>query len=184
MRCSGWSAKVLTTQRRRLESGQTVSGIRSRARRATRASSSSARIAVVDALDAEQVDRLPDIVAAAPPRRHGRPGGSPRRGRARRRGELARGMADLRGIEPDADDPVLVAKRQIERPLGVGLVEMAQEAHDQLAADRRRCAWPRRARAAGRRSRCRRRCPRSRWACGIEEDLDLPDVLLPGRVAR
>ena len=45
--------------------------------------------------------------------------------------ELRRRLALLRGIEPDADEAVAPRQRLVERALGIGLVEMAQEAEDQ-----------------------------------------------------
>ena len=38
-------------------------------------------------------------------------------------------------FEPDPDDPVPERQRRIEGPLGIGLLEMAQEAHDQARLD-------------------------------------------------
>src|SRR5262249_41734748 len=49
--------------------------------------------------------------------------------------EFAGGVAELGGVEPDPEDRVLVWERLVERPLSVGLVEMAQEAHDQPGLD-------------------------------------------------
>ena len=51
-----------TPHSRRLDSGHTVSASPSAAIRFTSAASSSDAVAVVDAVDAQHVDRLPDIV--------------------------------------------------------------------------------------------------------------------------
>ena len=45
--------------------------------------------------------------------------------------ELARRVSPLGRIEPDADDAVAKRQRRVEGALGVGFIEMAQEAHDQ-----------------------------------------------------
>lgn len=49
--------------------------------------------------------------------------------------ELRRRMAPFGGVETDRNDPVAVRERLIERCLGSFLVEMAEEAKDQLRAD-------------------------------------------------
>src|SRR6185312_10539878 len=49
--------------------------------------------------------------------------------------EQARRPSLLRRIEADADEAVAPRQRLIERALGIGLVEMAQEAEDQRRGD-------------------------------------------------
>src|SRR5262245_44352441 len=49
--------------------------------------------------------------------------------------ELAWWVAPLGRIQADADDAVAERKRGVERALGVGLVEVSQEAHDQARRD-------------------------------------------------
>ncbi len=91
--------------------------------------------AVVDALDAEHVERLGDVLRRALLAGVRDPAQPEGRGRLVDLAELRRGMADLGGVQADAGDPVEVGLGQmqcLERRLG-GLV--AQEAHDQPGGD-------------------------------------------------
>ena len=86
---------------------------------------------MVDPADAEHVERLPHIA-----RRPFLAGvrGEEKSGVSRAAEnvlEFARRISGFRGIEADADDLVLERERGIQSLLGVRLVEMAQEAHDQ-----------------------------------------------------
>ena len=104
----------------------------------------------------------PTHTAAGPLRRHGRPAEAFLPGAAEDVLELAGGMAGLRRVQTDADDAILQGERLIQRAFGVGLVEMAQEAHDQPRPADRACSRHRQSRRAGRpspsRNRRRARC--------------------------
>src|SRR5262249_56903265 len=87
--------------------------------------------AVIDARDAEQIERFPDVarrplLASVGGEKEARVAGAGEHAR-----ELARRISPLGRIEPDADDAVAKRQRRVEGALGVGLVEMAQEAYDQ-----------------------------------------------------
>ena len=49
--------------------------------------------------------------------------------------ELARWVSGFRGVEPHAEDSVAVGHRHVQRAKRIGLVEMPQEAHDELGRD-------------------------------------------------
>ena len=90
---------------------------------------------MIDSLSAEHVERLPDVV--------GRPFLAGMRGEketgiacaAEDAGEFLGRMAELGRIESDADEFMAVRQRLIERALGIGLVEMAEEAQDEVRLD-------------------------------------------------
>ena len=90
---------------------------------------------MVDALDFQEIERLPDII--------GRPllAGMRYGMQAKAAGagehalELRRRMALLRRVETDADDAIAPRQRLVERALGTCLVEMAQERQDQRRGD-------------------------------------------------
>ena len=137
-----------------------------------------ARIAVIDALDPQYVDRLPDIVGRALLAGMGHQAEPRVPGPLEDAGEVPRGMADLRGIEADADDPILVVKGEIEGRLRVGLVEMAQEAHDEMARDAE-VALRFVEGALQPVDHRPERDPALEMSLGIEEDLDMAQTLAP-----
>jgi hypothetical protein len=92
-------------------------------------------IAVIDPAHPEEIERFPDVLRRsllARMRHRKEPGVA---GAAKHVLELARRVADLRGIESDAHDAIAIGQREIECFLRVGLVEMAQEAHDEVCVD-------------------------------------------------
>ena len=91
-------------------------------------------VAVVDAIDAEDVQRLPDILRRTFLAGMGDEAEPLVPGAAKHLFEFAWWVPDLRRIEADADEPVLVGERLVQSPLGIGGIEMAQEAHDEMRA--------------------------------------------------
>ena len=89
---------------------------------------------MVDALDADVVDGLPDVsdrVLLVDVAVHGEPVAL---GRGCREdvGELGRWVAMLVGVEPHTDDPVPVGGRLLQRLVRRLGAEVAQEAHDEV----------------------------------------------------
>src|SRR5260370_22696389 len=88
-------------------------------------------VAVIDALDPQQIERLADIVGRPLfPRMRDRVQAKPA-GTGEDALELRRWMAVLRRVEADADDAVAPRQCLIERSLRTRLIKMSQEAQDQ-----------------------------------------------------
>ena len=135
MRRSGWSASVSNTRSRTFDSGHTVSGMRSRDQAVDEPVVLEAAHAVVDALDAEQVERLPDVLRRAfLPRVRDRAQALGSRTREDAR-ELRRRVAALPRVESDAGE-VLADTATPRRASAHRVVfgEVAQEAEDQVRA--------------------------------------------------
>ena len=92
-------------------------------------------IAVIDPADAEVVERLPHVLRwslFAGMRDRKKAGVA---GTAEHVLELARRIADLGRVKPDAHDLVAMRQRPVEGLLGAGFVEMTEETHDQVCLD-------------------------------------------------
>jgi hypothetical protein len=99
---------------------------------------------MIDAGHPEQVDRLPDVLGRTLlPRvrdaRQSQPAGG-----GEDPGEVARRVADLGRVQPDAKELVRVLGQFFQRPRRVGGTAVAQEARDQPGprAGLIACTWP------------------------------------------
>src|SRR6185369_7959004 len=92
-------------------------------------------IAVIDALDLQEIERLSDIVGRPLLAGMGDGMQAEPAGAGEHALEFRRRMALLGRIEPDADDALAPRQRLIERALGARLVEMAQEAQNERGGD-------------------------------------------------
>ena len=92
-------------------------------------------VAMVEPVDLQNVERLVDIIGRTFLAGMGDALQPERGGRREDPRELRRRMAELGGIEPDRLDPVEPGLRLLQRRERGLLVEMAQEAEDQLRGD-------------------------------------------------
>ena len=133
-------------------------------------------VAVIDAPDAEQVERFPDVarrplLAGMRAKKEALVAGAGEHAL-----ELARRVPGFGRIETDADDSVLERQRAIERPLGIRLLEMAQEAHDQPGVDAELLRRVDRG-AVETRDHGRERDAARRMPLRVEEHLDVADII-------
>ena len=136
-------------------------------------------VAVVDAIDVQQVQRLmhigrwPLLAGVGAQLQAHVPGAG------EDALELGRRVADLGGVEADADDPVQPRLGRREGGEGGVLVEVAQEAQDQLRGDAQLRLGPGHAgqQAVG---DDREGDAPVRVGLGIEEDLGVPDIVRRG----
>ncbi len=133
-------------------------------------------VAVIDAPDAEQVERFPDVarrplLAGMRAKKEALVAGAGEHAL-----ELARRVPGFGRIETDADDPVLERQRAIERPFGIRLLEMAQEAHDQPGVDAELLRGVDRG-AVETRDHGRERDAARRMPLRVEEHLDVADIV-------
>ena len=84
--------------------------------------------------------------------------------------------ADATGIQADTDDPVLVGQRQIERRLGIDLIEMAKETQNEMGRDAMSGHGPVDG-ALQPVDHCGERDASGQMSLGIEEYLDMAQAL-------